>query len=99
MPGGNGQRVYLTCGSVLLLVFSFAIVIAIATLGSGDQPQLLAAIALVATVGILLFNATLLCGTNGGPKVLAAAKVLLWFSFLLAAVAIAFCIASMVGIF
>ena len=97
MSNVNGQRVYLTCGSVFLLIFSFVTVIAIATLGTGGQVQTMAAIALVITVAILLFNATLLCGSNGGTKVLTTAKVLLWFSFLLAAVAIALCIVGMAG--
>ena len=97
MLDGNGQRVYLTCGSVFLLIFCFVTVIAIATLGGGGQEQTMAAIALVVTVAILLFNTTLLCGSNGGTKVLATAKVLLWISFLIAAVAIAICIVGMAG--
>lgn len=97
MTDGNGQRVYLTCGSVFLLIFCFVTVIAISTLGTGGQDQTMAAIALVIAVAILLFNATLLCGSNGGAKVLATAKVLLWFTFLLAAVAIAICIVGMAG--
>ena len=97
MPDGNGQRVYLTCGSIFVLIISFALGIAILTLGEGGQDQTMATIASAITVAILLFNVTLICGSNGGTKVLATAKVLLWFSFLLAAIAIAICIGGMAG--
>lgn len=95
MSEGNSQRVYLTCGSVFLLHFCFATAIAIVKLGAGVQGEVFAVIALAATMFILLFNFTLLCGSNGGSKVLMIGKTLLWLSFLLIAVAIILCIVSM----
>ena len=97
MPDGNGQRVYLTCGSIFVLIISFALAIAVLTLGDGGPDQTMVCIALVITIAILLFNVTLICGSNGGTKVLATAKVLLWFSFLFAAIAIAIGIVGMAG--
>ena len=97
MSEGNIQRVFLACGSALLLIFSFATAVAIGTFGSGVQFETIAAIALAVTMAILLLNETLLCATNGGQKVLATAKTLLWLSFLLMAVAIGLCIVSMSG--
>ena len=97
MIEGNGQRIYLLCGSVLLLVFSFSAALQIMQHGTGARVELMAIIALAVTMAVLLFNATLLCGSNGGSKVLAAGKALLWLSFLLTAAAISLCIVSMVG--
>ena len=57
----------------------------------------LAAIALAASMGVLLFNATLLFGSKGGPGILAFCKVLLWLSFLIIATALGLCITSMSG--
>ena len=97
MTEGNSQRVYLTCGSVFLLLFCFATAISIVKLGAGVQVEVIAVITLAVTMAILLFNSTLLCGSNGGPKVLAIGKTLLWLSFLLIAVATILCIVSMAG--
>jgi len=97
MSEGNNQRVYLACGSAFLLIFSFATAFGIVTLGDGAQVEVIAVIALAVTMAILLLNGTLLCGTSGGPKVLATAKKLLWLSFLLMVVAIGLCIVSMAG--
>ena len=97
MSEGNVQRLYLACGSAFLLIFSFAAAIAITTLSDGVQVEVIAVITLAVTMAILLFNGTLLCGSNGGAKVLATAKTLLWLSFLFMAVAIVLCIVSMSG--
>ena len=97
MSEGNSQRVYMTCGSVFLLHFCFATAIAIVKLGAGVKAEVFAVIALAVTMAILLFNFTLLCGSDGGSKVLATAKTLLWLSFLLIAVAIVLCVVSMSG--
>lgn len=97
MSEGIAQRVYLTCGSVFLLVFCFATALAIVKLGTGVQVEVLAVIMLATTMAILLFNSTLLFGGNGGPKVLSIGKALLWVSFLLIAAAIMLCIVSMAG--
>ena len=88
---------YLTCGSVFLVCFCFAAAIAIIKFGSGIQVEIIAVMVLAVAMAVLLFNATLLCGSNGGPKVLSTGKTLLWLSFLLTAAAIGLCIASMVG--
>ena len=90
------QRRYLVFGSILLLIFSFAAALTITTLGASDQLAIISVIIFSITLIILLFNTTLLCGTNGGAKVLATARTLLWFSFFLIAVAISLCIALMV---
>ena len=90
------QRKYLSFGSILLLIFSFAAGLTITMLGASDQLAVISVIVFSITLVILLFNTTLLCGTNGGEKVLAIAKTLLWFSFLLIAAAISLCIVLMV---
>ncbi len=97
MSDGNSQRVYLTCGSVFLLVFCFATALAIVSLGPGDNLVLMAVIALTVSMAVLLFNSTMLFGSQGGSKVLRAAKVLLWLSYLLIALAILLCLVSMTG--
>ncbi len=97
MTEGNSQRMYLTCGSMFLLLFCFTTAIAIVKHGAGVQVEVIAVMALAVTMAILLFNSTLLCGSNGGSKVLAIGKTLLWLSFLLIAVAIVLCIVSMSG--
>ncbi len=95
MSETNSQRIYLTCGSAFLIFFSFAASIAIVIFGSGHKVEVFAVMALAVTIAVLLFNATMLFGSNGGPKVLASAKVLLWLAFLLIAVAIVLCVISM----
>lgn len=97
MTEENGQRVYLTCGSVFLVLFCFAAAIAILRLGAGVRIELIAVIVLAVTMAILLFNSTLLCGSNGGLKVLKISRTLLWLSFFLMTVAIGLCIVSMAG--
>lgn len=97
MTGESNQRVYLTCGSVFLLLFCFATAIAIVEIGSGMQFEVIAVIALAVAMVILLFNSTLLCGSDGGTKILKISKTLLWLSFLLIAAAIGLCIVSMAG--
>lgn len=97
MSNGSSQRIYLTCGSVFLLVFCFATALSIVSLGPGDSAVMMAVIALTVSMAVLLFNSTMLFGSHGGPKVLTAGKVLLWLSFLLIASAILLCLASMVG--
>lgn len=97
MSEGNSQRVYLTCGSIFLLVFCFAAALSIVSVGPGDNIVLSAVIVLTVTMAVLLFNSTLLFASNGGSKVLATGKVLLWLSFMLIVLAIILCIVSMVG--
>ena len=97
MSEGNSQRIYLTCGSLFLLVFCFAAALSIVSAGPEDNIVFAAVIALTVTMAVLLFNSTLLFASNGGSKVLATSKVLLWLSFLLIALAIILCIVSMVG--
>ena len=97
MSEGNSQRIYLTCGGIFLLVFCFAAALSIVSFGPGDNTVLTAVIALTVTMALLLFNSTMLFGSNGGPKVLATGKALLWLSFLLIALAIILCLVSMVG--
>jgi len=95
MPENNTQRIYLACGTAFLTIFSFATAIAIALLSPGDNLCLMAAITLAGTIAVLIFNATLLFGSKGGPGILAFAKVLLWLCFLAIAAAIGLCITSM----
>ncbi len=97
MSDGNNQRVYLTCGSVFLLVFCFATALAIVSLGPGDNLVLMAVIALTVSMAVLLFNSTMLFGSQGGSRVLMAGKVLLWVSYVLIALAILLCLVSMTG--
>jgi|GEM_PF-6171225 len=90
------QRIYLTCGTVFLLVFAFANAIGIVTLASGSYVELLiAVILLVASMAVLLLNATMLFASSGGPYVLTAARVLLWLSFAMVAPAIVLVIIAM----
>jgi len=95
--GSSSQRVYLTCGSVFLLIFCFVTALSIVSFGPGDNAVLIAVIALTVAMAVLLFNSTMLFGSNGGSKVLATGKVLLWLSFLLIVSALILCIVSMVG--
>jgi|WetSurMetagenome_2_1015567.scaffolds.fasta_scaffold577061_1 hypothetical protein len=95
MVEGNSQRIYLTCGSAFLLVFCFAAMLGIIKVGTGAQVEVIAVIVLSVNMAILLFNVTLLCGSNGGAKVLAAGKTFLWLSFFLIAAAISLCIVLM----
>ena len=97
MSEGNIRRIYLTCGSVFLLVLSLAAAISILSLGPGDTIVFIAVIVLTVAMGVLLFNATMLFGSNGGSDVLATSKVLLWLSFLLIISALVLCLISMVG--
>jgi len=97
MSEGNSRRIYLTCGSVFLLIFCFATALSIVFLGGGDNFVLAAVVVLTVSMAMLLFNSTMLFGSNGGPKILMAGKVLLWLSFLLILLAIILCIVSMVG--
>ena len=97
MSEGNIRRIYLTCGSVFLLVLSLAAAISILSLGPGDTIVFIAVIVLTVAMGVLLFNATMLFGSNGGSDVLATGKVLLWLSFLLIISALVLCLISMVG--
>ena len=64
---------------------------------TGDQLAVAASIALAVSTVVLLFNATLLFGSKGGPGILAFAKVLLWLSFLPIAAALGIYITSMAG--
>ena len=48
-------------------------------------------------MAVLLFNATLLFAGRGGSGILAFAKVLLWFSFLLIAAALGIYITALTG--
>ncbi len=97
MSQENSQRVYLTCGSLFLLVFSFTAAWSIVSAGPGDNIALTAVIVLTVAMAVLLFNSTMLFGSNGGSKVLATGKVMLWLSFLLIASALVLCLISMVG--
>jgi hypothetical protein len=97
MSEGNIRRIYLTCGSIFLLAFCFAAALSILSLGPGDNTVLIAVIALTVAMAVLLFNTTMLFGSNGGSKVLATGKVLLWLSFLLIVSALILCLVSMVG--
>ena len=97
MSEGNSRRIYLTCGSVFLLVFCFVTALSIASFGPGDNIVLTAVIALTVSMAVLLFNSTMLFGSNGGSKVLATGKVLLWLSFLLILSALILCVVSMAG--
>lgn len=97
MSEGNIRRVYLTCGSIFLLVFCFTTALSIVSLGPGDNIVLMAVIVMTVAMVVLLFNTTLLFGSNGGPKVLATGKVLLWLSFLLIMSALILCLVSMAG--
>lgn len=97
MSDSNHQRVYLTCGTVLLIVFAFACAIAIVTVGPGATPEILAVVLLTASMAVLLLNATLLCGTRCGSRMLAAGTALLWLSFVLIFAAVTLCIVSMTG--
>ncbi len=100
MSEGNIQRLYLACGSAVLLIFSAATAVAIATFGDiqagdGVQADMIAVIALAVTMAILLLNETLLCSTSGGPKVLSACRTLLWISLLLMVFPMWLCIVLM----
>jgi hypothetical protein len=97
MSEGNSQRIFLTCGSILLLVFCFAAALSIVSSGPGDNAVLIAVITLTVAMAVLLFNSTLLCGSNGGSRVLATGKVLLWLSFTLIVSALILCLVSMGG--
>ena len=97
MSEGSSQRVYLTCGSIFLLIFCFVTALSIVSLGPGDNFVLTAVIVLTVSMTVLLFSSTMLFGSNGGSKVLVTSKVLLWLSFLLIVSALALCIVSMVG--
>ena len=97
MSEGNIRRIYLTCGSVFLLVLSLAAAISILSLGPGDTIVFIAVIVLTVAMGVLLFNTTMLFGSNGGSDVLTTSKVLLWLSFLLIISALVLCLISMVG--
>ena len=97
MPDSNNQRIYLACGTAFLTIFSFACGIAIFMFAPGGQLEMAAAIALAASIVVLIFNATLLFATKGGPGILAFGKVLLWLSFLIIATALGLCITSMTG--
>jgi len=97
MSESNNQRIYLACGTAFLAIFSFAGAIAIMMFATGGPLEVAAAIALAVSIAVLLFNATLLFGTKGGPGILAFAKALLWLSFLIIATALGLCITSMAG--
>ena len=97
MSEGNIHRIYLTCGSVFLLVLCFAAAISILSLGPEDKAVFIAVIVLTVAMAVLLLNATMLFGSNGGSKVLTTGKVLLWLSFLLIISALVLCLISMVG--
>jgi hypothetical protein len=97
MSESNNQRIYLACGTVFLTIFSFAGGMAIVTSAPGGQLEVAAVIALAVSIVVLLFNATLLFASKGGPGILAFAKVLLWLSFLIIATALGLCITSMAG--
>lgn len=97
MSEENIRRIYLTCGSIFLLAFCLAAAFSVVSLGPGDKAVLMAVIALTVAMAVLLFNTTMLFGGNGGSKVLATAKVLLWLSFLLIVSALILCLVSMVA--
>ena len=95
MSQENNQRIYLACGTAFLTIFSFAGALTIVWLAAGSQLEVIAVMALAVSIAVLLFNATLLFGSKGGPGILALAKVLLWLSFLLIATALGLCITAM----
>ncbi len=99
MSESNNQRIYLACGTVFFTIFSFACGIAIFMFAPGGQLDMAAVMALVASIAVLIFNATLLFASKGGPGILAFAKVLLWLSFLIIAAALGLSITSMAGSF
>lgn len=49
------------------------------------------------SAAVLLFNSILLFGRQGGFRVLAIGKIMLWFSLLLITVAIVLCVVSTAG--
>ncbi len=97
MSEENIRRIYLTCGSTFLLAFCLAAALSIVTYGPSDNAVMIAVIVLAVSIAVLLFNSTILFGSNGGSKVLATGKVLLWLSFMLMTSAIILCIISMAG--
>ena len=64
MQEESSQRVYLTCGSVFLLIFCFAAALSIVSAGPGDNSALTAVIALTVSIAVLLLNSRMLFGSD-----------------------------------
>ena len=96
MQEADARRVFLACGTVLMALFTWAMVAVLALTGPEGAGFVLAGIAFLVALLILVFSAALLFSCPAGPGILRAATVLLWLSFALILVAFAFLIFAVV---
>lgn len=90
MPDEDRQRAFLVGGTVFLTVFTWAMMAVLAVVGPAKREFVLAGCVFLVAALLLLFNATMLFTLAGGHRGLRWAKALLWASFALILVAIAF---------